>query len=299
MIRSRIAPTPSGYLHKGNGVNFVLTYLLTKLQSGKIVLRIDDMDQARVRPAYLDDIFLSLEWLGLEWDEGPESVEDHLKKYSQIHRLDRYKALIESLLPYSFACECSRKEISQNSIDGQYPGTCKSKNLGLNTLLTSLRIITENKTIHWVDLIKEDTYVRLDQSIRDFVIQKKDSNPAYQLSSLSDDLDMGINFIVRGEDLVPSTAAQLHLANLSGKEEFRKASFLHHPLVQDENGYKLSKSNGAMSLQHWREGGDSSQFYEWFSRIIQLDAKIYSINELLDYSKEIGIEGVLEWFRQT
>ena len=96
-LKTRIAPTPSGLLHEGNGISFLLTYALARAYEGQILLRIDDLDAERMRLAYLDDIFRTLDWLGIEWDEGPSSVADFQQNWSQHHRLDLYQNALDTL----------------------------------------------------------------------------------------------------------------------------------------------------------------------------------------------------------
>lgn len=300
-VRSRIAPTPSGFLHKGNALNFVLTYLLTRIRKGKLLLRIDDMDQKRMRPEFLDDIFYTLEWLGMDWDGGPSGPEDHLRNFSQVHRLEDFGKFRQRLLPYSFACQCSRKDIAQNSEDGQYPGTCREINLSYQPPETSLRIKTKSQVISWEDLLGGRTFVDLDRKMRDFVIYKKDGMPAYQLSSLSDDLGMEINLVVRGQDLIDSTGAQLYLAELLGEEAFGKVRFLHHPLIRGEGGEKLSKSAGSISVKYLREQGDSMPFYRWLNELLGIskagNAQPNTLAELLELAGQRQEEAVLGWLK--
>lgn len=295
IVTSRIAPTPSGFLHSGNGLNFILTYLLTRVQNGKLILRIDDLDQQRMRQEYLDDIFLSLDWLGIDWDQGPSGVTDHLKNYSQVLKLDAYQKRLQQLLPYSFACECSRKDIARLSVDGKYPGTCRHKKLDYKPTITSLRKISNKNSVTWDDLIIGNVEVNLCDEMGDFIIYKKDGKPAYQLSSLHDDLEMGSSLIVRGLDLKQSTAAQLFLAEAMGEDLFAKVNFVHHPLIRDLKGNKLSKSEGAISLKYQREHSGKEYFFRWLADLFKLERSIIGLSELLEIAKEGGIARVLGW----
>jgi glutamyl/glutaminyl-tRNA synthetase len=284
MVRSRIAPTPSGYLHIGNAINFVITWLWVRKENGKLRLRIDDLDAPRTKPAYLDDIFQTLEWLGLDWDEGPQTPDEHEKIYSQNLRAERYSVLTEQLVQTGkvFACGCSRK-----NIEGQYPGTCIHKKLPLNMADTSLRIITpDDEPVIVTDINRGDIAVNLYEVMRHFIIRRRDGLAAYQVASLADDIDFGINVIVRGEDLLYSTAAQLYLAKLVGNETFQQATFYHHPLLKNENGLKLSKSAGGTSLKSWREAGKTkADFYSWMSRLLNWSEEAKSLDEMLQIAK--------------
>lgn len=260
-LYSRIAPTPSGYLHLGNAFNFLLTDYLVRREGGQLRLRIDDLDAPRVRPEYVADIFETLHRLGIQWQQGPRDAAGQQQRYTQQLRLPRYHNLIEQLINTGnvFACTCSRKELQQNSMDGQYPGTCRYKGLPLDTPDAALRIVTpEGSRITFQDAIAGSVETDLYRHNRDFIIRRRDGIPAYHVGSLCDDVDYGINLIVRGADLLESTAAQLYLATILGEDAFKQVPFYHHPLLMDNGGEKLSKSAGSTSLKHLWEQGESS-----------------------------------------
>jgi glutamyl-tRNA synthetase len=268
MIRTRIAPTPSGYLHIGNAFSFLLTALLAKKQNGIILLRIDDIDDERKRPEYVNDIFTSLEWLGIEWQEGPTGPDDFEQSWSQHKRLDLYNDMLTQLQEARivFACECSRKKLA--SLEGYaYPGTCDHLNIPLDTPDTNWRIhVPPNRRVRFTDLEKGEVDFPLGEYSGSFVVRKKDHLPSYQLVSLADDIHFRMNYIVRGEDLLPSTAMQLYMAEKLNLEAFRQAQFLHHKLEKDEQGHKLSKTAGSISLQYMRKHGIGvSQVYKLFA----------------------------------
>jgi glutamyl/glutaminyl-tRNA synthetase len=262
---TRIAPTPSGYLHMGNAFNFLLIWLHARMAKGKVLLRIDDIDAPRLRKEYLDDIFQLLDKLNIDINGGPSSSEEHLKMYSSVLRMERYHSAIEQLKTSDklFACECSRKEILQTSPKGYYTGTCLNKHLPLEKEGTSLRWITslsDKVSYHeWSDLKMHF----IPESMQYAIIRRKDHLPAYQLTSVCDDVDMNINFIVRGFDLLPSTIFQSHLAEHLGYAPFHNISFYHHPLLKDEEGNKLSKSLGSMAVKHFSSEQILAQFCQW------------------------------------
>jgi glutamyl/glutaminyl-tRNA synthetase len=257
-IRTRFAPTPSGFLHPGNGLSFIITWAIARARGGKIVLRIDDLDAERMRPEYVEDIFKTLDWLGLDYDEGPSSVEDFNKNYSQHKRLDLYFEAIEKLKINKFvtlyACDCSRKHFLEHSKNGLYPHTCREKNKDFEAADTTWRVLVpDNTLISFQEYQKAPLSISLDETMGDFVVRQKNGLPAYQIASLVDDEHFNIDFIVRGQDLLNSTAAQAFLgAKLYGNSS---KIYFHHPLLTDTEGVKLSKSQGAGSLKDWREKG--------------------------------------------
>ncbi len=255
--RSRIAPTPSGFLHQGNAFSFLLTEELVRQQHGSLRLRIDDLDADRVRPAYLENIFESLNWLGIEWHEGPRDIQE-AEEFSQIRFLPGYTGTLAELVRKGrvFACECSRRQLQQDSRDGQYPGTCRDKGIPLDRPGVSWRFRTgRSETVRWNDMILGAVEVDLFAENRDFVIRRRDGIPAYHIASLCSDVGHEINLIVRGGDLIGSTAAQLLLAQELNWQAFLSCHFFHHPLILDERGEKLSKSAGSQSLKAMRAEG--------------------------------------------
>lgn len=257
MLRTRIAPTPSGYLHLGNAFSFLLTSLIARKEKGSILLRIDDIDSERTKPEYLQDIFESLEWLGIEWQEGPTGPDDFEENWSQHRRIDIYTSMLTQLREQRqlFACNCSRKKLESFKTHA-YPGICESLNLMLDAAETAWRLkVNSGDKISFQDRILGAMTFPLGQETGSFIVRKKDSLPSYQLVSLADDTHFRINCVVRGEDLIPSTAMQLFMADKLQLEGFRKAQFYHHKLQRDESGQKLSKSAGAVSLQYMRKRG--------------------------------------------
>ena len=239
--RFRIAPTPSGYLHLGNGVNFVLTAALARVHAAELLLRIDDLDAARVREAYREDVAATLAWL---LPGVPLAM-----TVRQSERRARYDAVLGGLRQNGllFACSCTRRQLAAvreaAGVDiNDYPGTCRDRGISLDA-----------DGVAW----------RMRES--GVVVRQKDGAPSYQLASLTDDVDLGITHLVRGEDLRDSTSIQRVLAQafigvVDGTDwpdfgRFGGVRAYHHPLLTDAAGAKLSKSDGADSLRSVRERG--------------------------------------------
>ncbi|MES1159612.1 MAG: glutamate--tRNA ligase family protein [Bacteroidota bacterium] len=306
--KTRIAPTPSGYLHLGNILSFVYTVALARRAGARVLLRIDDLDQERVNPGYVQDIFDTLNFLDIPWDEGPRNFVEYEKEYSQLHRMGLYRQALDRLKESGnvFACTCSRTSILRESADGSYPGTCRQKGLLLNTENAGWRLRTEEER----ELVVKSLVVpgrgdgTSDQEIRekdgnriparmqvraslpkimsDFLVRKKDRFPAYQLTSLVDDLHFGIDLIVRGEDLWDSTLAQHYLSfPLLEQDRFQEITFYHHALLTDEAGRKLSKSEGDTSIQYLRRKGWSpADVYSWIAGKLKRGVVVKNWDEL-------------------
>ncbi|MDN3203652.1 glutamate--tRNA ligase family protein [Algoriphagus sediminis] len=273
---TRFAPTPSGYLHLGNLYSFLVTKAMANHHGAKILLRIDDMDQERVRPEYIQDIFDTLEFMDLGYDFGPKTSKELKEVWSQMNRLKKYSKAIEQLISAQklFTCDCSRKTIKKRTPDGQYDGFCLARELPLDQPDTALRLKTDDFTSSFG---RSEAFP---------VILKKDGFPAYHLCSLMDDLEFEVDLVIRGLDLLTSTATQEILANaLNQSENFGKIKFIHHELLFDENGGKLAKSSGSRSIKHLRESGKTkSQVYTMLSSALNWKTEV---DNFQDFSSEI------------
>lgn len=259
--RLRMAPTPSGYLHLGNAFNLILSWLAARGGGGapspaQLFLRVDDLDADRKRPEYVQDIFDTLQWLQLDYDREPvfQSALERQPLYHDL--LNRLR--LQNLL---FACRKSRRDLEPWR--GVYPESFRDQGLDLDEPDVAWRVKTPKGF-----------------PMPDFVVRRRDGIPAYQIASLADDLEMGITHLIRGADLEASTLAQRFLAGCLGEHHFESIRFLHHPLLLDAEGGKLSKSAGSASLKHLRDSGQSpEQVYEKLG--FWLDLKAFSARELL------------------
>jgi len=245
--RLRMAPTPSGFLHLGNALNFTLNWLAANFSGGctleasraKILLRMDDLDSGRKRPEYETDIFETLNWLKLDWD-SPVNQESPTNQSAilQSTRIPHYFKILERLRAQDllFACRESRRELE--SFGSAYPIELRNQNLSLDAPDVAWRIKTPPNF-----------------PLPDFIVRRRDGIPAYQVASFADDLEFGMTHIIRGADLADSTAAQRFLAQVLSEDKFLAINFLHHPLVLGEADEKLSKSAGSTALKTMRETG--------------------------------------------
>ncbi len=269
-LRTRFAPTPGGYLHSGNAWAFLLAWCLARKLHGRIALRIDDIDLPRYRESYLEDIFASLGWLGLDYDEGPDGPQEFHAGYGFASRLPRYQDALSALrrvkvdgLPAVYACVCSRKQMREQG--GKCP--CRSEGHDLDAVGVAWRLHSPpGETVRYLEW--EEGYKQAEVHVvaGDFVVRQRDGQPGYHLCSLVDDEFLRMNCIVRGSDLLPSTAAQLLLARRLSLNAFPAAVFVHHGLLCEETGGKLSKSADSRALCEWRtQGASSSRLLGWFA----------------------------------
>lgn len=207
-----------------------------------MLLRIDDLDHDRLRDAYLRDISQTLITYGFHpaniHAENPETW----RLARQSGRIARFDALLNRLQhhPEVFACTCSRAQSGQKP----YSGTCRHRNIPLSTPGAAWRIEVPYESVITVpDVLSGTVNVPIGRNSGSFIIRRKDGIPAYQLASVIDDDAMGINLIIRGMDLLESTAQQLYLAGKLELPGFSTAKFAHHALLVDQDGKKLSKSN--------------------------------------------------------
>ncbi|MBO9660480.1 MAG: hypothetical protein J7527_16785 [Chitinophagaceae bacterium] len=277
--QTRLAPTPSGFLHLGNVLSFSVTAFLAERTGARTLLRIDDMDRDRVRPEYIQDIFDTLRFLDIPFDEGPGDLSVFESSFSQMHRQAWYEAALIQLRNANsvFACTCSRSQLAAESKDGLYPGTCRHKNIALDTPDVAWRIFTDDRLITIKDISGKQITQRLPADMRDFIVRKRDGYPAYQLSSLVDDLHWNIDLIVRGQDLLHSTIAQLFLAEMLNEKSFAGIHFYHHPLLTSSDGQKFSKSAGDTSVRFLKDQGKTA-------------TEIFSIA-----GEMFGVTGVRDW----
>ncbi|SEO56673.1 glutamyl-tRNA synthetase [Mucilaginibacter gossypiicola] len=277
--KTRIAPTPSGFLHVGNILSFSITAALARKHGAKILLRIDDLDRARVNREYLTDIFDTLRFLEIPWDEGPQDADEFEARFSQMHRIAQYNEALELLAAggFVFACTCSRKQLSEAG-----NCTCLNRQIPLSTPEASWRLRTDNAVSLQVKSYNGTTIqTQLPAEMENFVVRKKDDFPAYQLTSVIDDLLYGVDLVVRGEDLWASTLAQIQLATVLGKQAFNDIVFYHHPLLLEADGKKLSKSAGSTSIKYLRqEGKNAEDVFMLISNLFSLPEKAINWQQL-------------------
>ena len=259
----RFAPSPTGFLHEGHLLSALYVWAAAKKWDLKIHLRIEDHDQGRARKEYIDGIREDLSWLGFKYDS--ESI--------QSSHFDFFQKVLDKLTAKGFVypCTCSRKQLqSENPISetGEviYQGKCRTQTAPCSEP-HSLRIVIPDKVINWHDERLGDFSENPQKQCGDFPIRDRDGFWTYQFAVCIDDLTEGITHIVRGEDIRNSTARQIALSQLISDTcqgdlpipAYTRPLYLHHPLIVDSSGKKLSKREHAYSLRQDKDAGKTAQ----------------------------------------
>jgi glutamyl-tRNA synthetase len=274
--RGRLAPSPTGYLHVGHARTFWSAYQRAIAASGTLVMRMEDLDPDRSRAVYAEASLNDLRWLGIRWQEGPD-LGGPFAPYKQSRRqafyLDAGRKLREG--GFLFPCRCSRKDLEaalsaphegvpQNNIEHDplddepvYPGTCRTNEIDASS-------ITEPGNFNWRFRVPAGVAIEFEDlnlgpqrfvagiDFGDFVVWRRDGVPSYQLACVADDAAMKITEVVRGEDLLKSTARQILLYRALGLDP---PGWFHCRLVTDRNGLRLAKRHDALSLRTLRRRG--------------------------------------------
>jgi glutamyl-Q tRNA(Asp) synthetase len=238
MYVGRFAPSPTGPLHFGSLVAALASWLDARAAQGRWLVRIEDLDAPRVQPGAADEILRTLEQLGLTWD-GPVVYQGQRKQ--------RYAAALQRLQSHTYWCGCTRREIADSALglaaDGAqiYPGTCR-KGIAPGRAPRALRIRAMGDEIRFNDRVQGPQRQNVEAEVGDFVLYRAEGQFAYQLAVVVDDAGQGVTDVVRGADLLDSTARQICLQRLLGYPQPR---YLHIPAAVNAAGEKLSKQTGA------------------------------------------------------
>lgn len=254
----RLAPSPTGRLHLGHARTFLIAYWHARADDGRLVLRMEDLDAPRVVEGAADEILRDLEWLGLDWD-GPVIV--------QSSRLEAITARVDELVSRGLAypCTCSRGDIRSTQSaphpgaeEPRYPGTCRRRYESVadaerrSGRTAGIRFVVPEGPVRFVDGVAGAQESDVAAEVGDFLIARRGGAPAYQIAVVVDDAAQGVTEVIRGDDLLPSTARQLLLQNALGLSHPR---WWHVPLVQDDTGRRLAKRSDDVSLSELRRKG--------------------------------------------
>jgi glutamyl-tRNA synthetase len=261
--RGRLAPSPTGFLHVGHARTFWVAQERARAQGGALILRNEDLDSTRYKMEFVDAMIEDLRWFGFAWSEGPD-IGGPFAPYNQSGRMDGYRTALNKLRAGDFVypCTCSRKDIQaatrapHANDDGEpiYPGTCRQKRqseIGDQKFSWRFRV-PDGETISFVDGNFGEQRFLAGRDFGDFIVWRGDDVPAYQLACVTDDAAMRITEVVRGADLLVSTARQILLYRALG---LAPPDFFHCALMLDESGQRLAKRHDALSLRQLRQQG--------------------------------------------
>lgn len=282
-ICGRLAPSPTGYVHLGNAWAFLLAWLAARARKGVLVLRLEDIDPQRSRPEFAAALLQDLRWLGLDWDQGPD-VGGPLGPYEQSRRASAYAQALARLeaAGLTYPCFCTRKELRLlaaaphvDDAGAPYPGTCRQLSAMQREALfrsgrkAAVRLRCPDASVAFEDALLGPQSFRLAECGGDFALRRSDGVVAYQLAVAVDDALMGVNQVVRGRDILPSTPRQIALLRLLGHDA---PAYAHIPLLLDGEGQRLAKRHQSLALRALRERGASAR------RIVGLLSRLAGLN---------------------
>ena len=280
-IRTRFAPSPTGYLHVGGARTALFSWLYARKHGGRFILRIEDTDLERSSQESVNAILEGMTWLGLEYDEGP---------FYQTHRFDRYKEVIQQLLDQgnAYYCYCSREELDAlreqqmaNKEKPRYNGKCRH---GVDNPQGE-RVVRfknpEDGDVVIDDLVKGRIVVA-NKELDDLIIARSDGTPTYNLTVVVDDMDMGVTHVIRGDDHVNNTPRQINILKALGAQ---LPVYAHVPMILGSDGARLSKRHGAVSVMQYRNDGYLPEAL--LNYLVRLgwshgDQELFSIEEMIE-----------------
>ena len=280
-IKTRFAPSPTGYLHVGGARTALFSWLYARKHGGRFVLRIEDTDLQRSSQESVNAILEGMTWLGLEYDEGP---------FYQTQRFDRYREVIQQLLAQgdAYYCTCSREELDSlrelqmaNKEKPRYNGKCRHASHGSGEAVVRFKN-PEQGVVRIQDIIKGDIVVA-NNELDDLIIARSDGTPTYNLTVVVDDMDMAVTHVIRGDDHVNNTPRQINILQALGAQ---LPVYAHVPMILGSDGARLSKRHGAVSVMQYRNDGFLPEAL--LNYLVRLgwshgDQELFSIDEMIQY----------------
>jgi glutamyl-tRNA synthetase len=280
-VRTRFAPSPTGYLHVGGARTALFSYLFARKHGGAFVLRIEDTDLERSTPESVNAILEGIAWLGLEYDEGP---------FYQTKRFDRYNEVIDELMGKGLAyrCNCSKERLDAlrdeqmaKKLKPRYDGHCRRQRIDPNEPHVIRFRNPDDGDVVVDDLIRGKVLFS-NQELDDLIIRRSDGSPTYNLTVVVDDGDMEITHVIRGDDHLTNTPRQINILRAIGREPPRYA---HVPMILGEDGARLSKRHGAVSVIAYRDQGFLPEAL--LNYLVRLgwshgDQEVFSLEEMIE-----------------
>lgn len=280
-IKTRFAPSPTGYLHVGGARTALFSWLYAKKHQGKFVLRIEDTDLERSTQESVDAILEGMSWLGLDYDEGP---------IYQTQRFDRYQQVIQQLLDQgdAYYCYCSKEALDEmreaqklRKEKPRYDGRCRQDNDKKDRLEKVIRFKNpEEGEVIIDDLVKGQIIIK-NKELDDLIIARSDGTPTYNLTVVVDDMDMGISHVIRGDDHINNTPRQINILKALKAD---LPHYAHLPMILGSDGARLSKRHGAVSVMQYRDEGFLPEaLLNYLARLgwSHGDQEIFSIDEMI------------------
>lgn len=282
-VKTRFAPSPTGYLHIGGVRTALFSWLYARRHSGSFILRIEDTDRERSSDESVQIILDGMEWLGLTADEGP---------YYQTHRLDRYKEVIDQLLEQgdAYYCYCSREELDAmrekqraNGEKPRYDRRCRHRTEPEEGVQPVVRFKNPSQGAVVIDDMIKGRVVIANEELDDLIIARSDGTPTYNLTVVVDDLDMGVTHVIRGDDHLNNTPRQINMLKALGATP---PVYAHAPMILGADGSRLSKRHGAVNVLDYRDQGYLPEAL--LNYLVRLgwshgDQEIFSVDEMIEY----------------
>ena len=281
-IKTRFAPSPTGYLHVGGARTALFSWLYARNHGGKFVLRIEDTDLQRSTQDSVNAILEGMTWLGLEYDEGP---------FYQTQRFDRYKEIIRQLLDQgdAYYCYCTKEELEtvreaqiEKKEKPRYNGRCRDNSetkCEVEPVIRFRNPLDGDVVIN--DLVKGDITIS-NKELDDLIIARGDGTPTYNLTVVVDDMDMGVNYVIRGDDHINNTPRQINILKALNAEP---PNYAHVPMILGPDGARLSKRHGAVGVMQYRDDGFMPEAL--INYLVRLgwshgDQEIFSLDEMIE-----------------
>jgi glutamyl/glutaminyl-tRNA synthetase len=268
LYRGRIAPSPTGHLHLGHARTFLTAAERAAQHGGTLILRNDDLDTQRSRPEFIQAMLEDLEWLGIRWQEGPQRNGEEtgaFRPYTESLRVARYRDAFECLQHAGaiYPCVCSRRDLqsaahaphAEDEDEPLYPGTCRNRTIAEDEPAAWRFRVPDGESIRFEDALQGPQAFVAGRDFGDFVVMRRDGVPSYQLACVADDAEMQITEVVRGRDLLRSTARQMLLIRALG---LAQPAYAHCDLVLNEQGQRLAKRDASRSIRALREAGHTA-----------------------------------------
>lgn len=280
-VRTRFAPSPTGYLHVGGARTALFSWLYARKHGGKFILRIEDTDLERSTTESVNAILEGMTWLGLEYDEGP---------FYQTHRFERYQEVVTGFLEEgkAYRCNCSKERLEKLREDQmaakqkpRYDGHCRHKNVDPHEPHVVRFRNPQDGVVHINDMVRGKVSVQ-NSELDDLIIRRTDGSPTYNLTVVVDDLDMEITHVIRGDDHLNNTPRQINILRALGHEP---PVYAHVPMILGDDGARLSKRHGAVSVMQYREEGYLPEAL--LNYLVRLgwshgDQEIFSLDEMIE-----------------